>query len=419
MTTETVNRYTQLPLVPDSDMGRRDQAAGPLRVLLVEPEYKLKYPPLGLMKISTYHKRRDDEVLFYKGTSPEIRDRGWDIIYIATMFTYQWRGVIDTVRFYQRQKGAARIVVGGILASLLPDELEAETGIRPHVGLWDDVDRLPPDYSLFEGSDQYGVADASIAYTTRGCIRRCAFCAVPRLEPGFVPYIPLSPQIESSKKDLILLDNNVLASSEFSRIIDDIRKAGFERGAKFNGKLRHVDFNQGVDARLLSEDHMRLLSTIAIHPLRIAFDHIDLKDTYIRKIRLAHKHGIGRLSNYVLYNFKDTPEGFYKRLRINVELNEELGLSIFSFPMRYVPLDAKVRGYVDNPHWTKQQLRGVQCILHATRGVVGPRRSFFERAFGKDASEFKYIIAQPEEHIFYRGKMKPYLRRSRPGEEAC
>ena len=155
---------------------------------------------------------------------------------------------------------------------------------------------------------------------------------------------------------------------------------------------------------------MRLLSTIAIHPLRIAFDHINLKDTYIRKVRLAHKYGIARLSNYVLYNFKDTPEDFYQRLRINVELNEELGLSIFSFPMRYMPLDAKVRGYVENPHWTKEQLRGVQCILHATRGVVGPRRSFFERAFGKDASEFKYIIAQPEEHIFYRDKMKPYVR---------
>ena len=402
--------YRQLSLRLGREPPTSSRSSRPIKVLLVEPFYKAKYPPLGLMKISTYHRRRGDEVVFYKGTSAEVRDRAWDIIYIATMFTYQWRGVIDTIRFYQRHKGGARIVVGGILASLLPDELEAETGIRPHVGLWHDVDRLPPDYSLFDGSHQYGVGDASIAYTTRGCIRRCAFCAVPRLEPDFVPYIPLAPQIDSSKKDLILLDNNALASSDFSRIINDIRNAGFERGARFNGKLRRVDFNQGVDARLLNEDHMRLLSTIAIHPLRIAFDHINLKDTYIRKVRLAHKYGIAHLSNYVLYNFKDTPEDFYQRLRINVELNEELGLSIFSFPMRYMPLDAKVRGYVENPHWTKEQLRGVQCILHATRGVVGPRRSFFERAFGKDASEFKYIIAQPEEHIFYRDKMKPYVR---------
>ena len=56
------------------------------------------------------------------------------------------------------------------------------------------------------------------------------------------------------------------------------------------------------------------------------------------------------------------------------------------------------------------QLRGIQCILHATHGVVGPRRGFFEEAFGKDVEEFKYIIEQPEEHIFYREKMKPFFR---------
>lgn len=384
---------------------------GPLSVLLVEPAYKAKYPPLGLMKISTYHKRRGDEVVFYKGTSADVRDRGWDIIYIATMFTYQWKGVIKTIKFYQRQKGRAPIVVGGILASLLAQDLEAETGIRPHVGLWEDVDRLPPDYTLFDGVHRYPVSDASIAYTTRGCVRRCPFCAVPRLEPEFVPYIPLRPQIEDTKKDLILLDNNVLASRDFPSIIEEIKSCGFEEGAKFNGKLRHVDFNQGVDARLLTEEYMRLLSTIAIHPLRIAFDDIRLKDVYIGRIRLAHKHGIRRLSNYILYNYDDTPDDFYQRLRMNVELNEELALSIFSFPMRYMPLDVKERGYVDNPHWTKQQLRGVQCILHATRGVVGPRREFFEKAFGRNEDEFRYIIQHSEEEIFHRDRMPPFPNR--------
>ena len=55
-----------------------------------------------------------------------------------------------------------------------------------------------------------------------------------------------------------------------------------------------------------------------------------------------------------------------------------------------------------------RQLRGIQCILHATHGVVEPKRPFFEKAFGKDVDEFKYIIEQPEEHIFHREKMAPY-----------
>ena len=57
---------------------------------------------------------------------------------------------------------------------------------------------------------------------------------------------------------------------------------------------------------------------------------------------------------------------------------------------------------------TKKQLRGIQCILHATHGVVGPRKRFFETAFGKDEDEFKYIIEQPEDVIFHREKMMPY-----------
>ena len=381
----------------------------PRRVLLVEPAYKVKYPPLGLMKISTYHKQQGDEVVFYKGTNVELRDQEWDLIYITTMFTFQWNITINTIKFYQRNKLKNKnIKVGGILASLLQEDVENETGIIPHFGLWQEVDRLAPDYTLTNGIYNYYTNNASIGYMTKGCPNRCPYCAVPKLEPQYVHFIPLENQIDPNKKDLILLDNNVLASVEFPRIVEEIKKHGFQKGAKFGNAHRYVDFNQGVDARLLTEEKMTLLSEIAIKPLRIAFDHIELKRLYIEKIRLAHKYGIKHLSNFILFNYNDTPDDFYERLRINIELNEELDLSIFSFPMKFIPLHAKDRKYVDNPHWTKQQLRGVQCILNATHGVVGPKRPFFEKAFGKDADEFKYIIEQPEEIIFHRENMKPY-----------
>jgi len=373
------------------------------RILLIEPAYKAKYPPLGLMKISTYHKECGDEVVFYKGTNIELRNQKWDIIYITTMFTYQWNITIRTIKFYQRNKANRNIKVGGVLASLLKDDVEKETGVKSHFGLYKKVDRLPPDYEL---SNNYYTNNASIGYMTRGCPNRCSYCAVPQLEPEYVPYIPLEGQIDPNKKDLILLDNNVLASKEFPKIIKEIKKYGFYKGAKFNGKLRYIDFNQGVDVRRLTDEKMRLLSELAIKPLRIAFDHIELKKLYIEKIRLAHKYEIKHLSNFILFNYDDTSEDFYERLRINIELNEELGLSIFSFPMKFVPLND--RKYIDTSHWTKTQLRGIQCILHATHGVVGPKRAFFEKAFGKGVAEFKYIIEQPEEHIFHREKMKEY-----------
>jgi hypothetical protein len=379
------------------------------RVLLIEPEYKVKYPPLGLMKISTYHKSRDDEVVFYKGTSAAVRDQNWDIIYITTMFTFQWKRTMETIKFYQRgrQKNKKNIKVGGILASLLQKDVEEETGIKPHFGLWQEVDRLAPDYHLFDNVYNYYTNNASIGYMTKGCLNHCPYCAVPRLEPEYVDFIPLGNQIDPNKKDLILLDNNVLASAEFPRIVEDIKRHGFTKGARLGNAQRYVDFNQGVDARLLKEEKMALLSQLPLKPLRIAFDNIKFEKLYIDKIRLAYKYGIRHLSNYILFNFDDTPEDFYKRLQINIELNEELGLSIFSFPMKYVPLNAKDRKYI-GLNWTKTQLRGIQCILHATHGVVGPRRPFFEKAFGRDTGEFKHIIEQPEEIIFHREKMTPY-----------
>jgi len=74
---------------------------------------------------------------------------------------------------------------------------------------------------------------------TRGCVRKCSFCAVWKIEPKFNPYISLKDKIKQTKKEfgdqrnLLLLDNNVLASKQFSQIIEEIKESGFVKGAKF------------------------------------------------------------------------------------------------------------------------------------------------------------------------------------------
>src|SRR5690606_28248193 len=112
----------------------------------------------------------------------------------------------------------------------------------------------------------------------------------------------------------------------------------FEKHRNKIPKPRYVDFNQGTDARYVTDDLMRLMSEIPIRPLRIAFDYWGIREKYENAIRLAAKYGIKELSNYILYNFKDTPDELYKRLEINVQFNEELGIEIYSFPMKYIPL---------------------------------------------------------------------------------
>ena len=131
--------------------------------------------------------------------------------------------------------------------------------------------------------------------------------------------------MDELKQNLLLLDNNVLASPKFDQIIDDIKTVGFVRGATFGPTKRRrvVDFNQGLDARFLSSRKMARLMEIPLEPMRIAFDSIKYKNTYIKAVRLAHKYGQKNMSNYILYNYKDSPEDFYERLKINVKLNHE------------------------------------------------------------------------------------------------
>lgn len=546
-------------------------------ILLLEPNYKNKYPPIGLMKIATYHRSLGDNVVFYKGDLKEfinnqatelcinklteidetinwldkksiifqyiktrkssfleeldiaesqhynlvlgwlekyknyywkkeyIENPIWDKVFVTTLFTFYWKITIETIEFAKKLvKKPENIMVGGVLATILHDEVEEATGIKPWQGLLnipgvldegntDIIDDLPLDYSILDEIEyEYPENNAYYGYMTRGCIRKCPFCAVPTLEPKFNKYIPIKNKIELTKetygeqRNLLLLDNNVLASKSFENIISDIKDSGFYKGATYiepnqldiaisnlnkdinnrayirksyyllqnllsktkgetqtlvynvlkqncllkldtcikenlikaydvlkdlfeshrnkSPKQRYVDFNQGVDARLFTEEKVRLLSEIPIRPLRIAFDNLDVKEDYVNAIKLSAEYGIKDFSNYLLYNFKDTPEELYERFRINIDLCDELNISIYSFPMKYHPLIgdfSENRDFIGE-HWNRKYIRAVQAILNATKGKIGKGTSFFEKAFGKNVEEYMELLLMPEPYILYR-----------------
>lgn len=167
-------------------------------------------------------------------------------------------------------------------------------------------------------------------------------------------------------------------------------------------KQRLVDFNQGVDARLVTESNMKKLSEINIKPLRIAYDHINLTGVYSNAVRLAAKYGIYNLSNYILFNYNDKPADFYYRLENNIKLNKEYGVKIFSFPMKYIPVTDKNRRDYVGEHWNKKYIRAIQSILNVTKGSVSPGESFFYKAFGKTIDDFYKIMLMPESYIIQR-----------------
>ena len=413
-------------------------------ILLIEPGYRNKYPPLGLMKLAQYHgpEGKNDNVRFIKGEDSSAFEKNWDRIYITTLFSFEFSRIAKTIEYALKVSGGERkkIFVGGIAVSLMHELFAKEKrweGIRFITGLLSDspakslqlrkedfysndtnekpVEDMVPDYSILDQIDyEYPVRDAYFTYASRGCVRTCRFCGVPKLEGSQRDTPSISGVVEGiarkygEKKDLVLMDNNFTASHNFREIVAEIQNLGFSKGAELelgNGRSlkRRVDFNQGVDARILCKNEMFLkeLSKLCVSPLRIAFDHWGLRKQYEQSIRFAHKFDMNKLSNYMLYNFYDTPEDLFKRMELNIELNEELGIRIWSFPMRYQPTNLPNRSHIGK-NWTWYQLRSFQIILQATHGVVSGSPSFFKYAFGSSTNEFREILLYPHRYIFHR-----------------
>jgi hypothetical protein len=417
------------------------------RILLLEPGYKNKYPPLGLMKIAQYHGPlgKRDQVTFRKGPDLRLILQPWDRVYVTTLFSFEYQKIAETIDFaLEAVHGhTQRVFVGGIAASLMHERFLAEPrwrGVRFIRGLLDrppsqalqlntfdgdfyaddseaaSIEDLIPDYSILDQIEyRYPVSDAYFAYASRGCIRKCHFCGVPKLEGAQRDARPLTEfvrgvdEMYGPRRDLMLMDNNVVASARFKEIIAEIRDLGFIPGAKLRrggervASQRRVDFNQGVDARILCRDRMYLreLSSICLSPLRIAFDHLGLKAPYETAVRYAQEVGMNDLSNYMLYNFHDSPADLFERMHLNVRLNEELKIRIYSFPMRFQPTDLADRSHV-GPKWNRYFLRSVQLVLQATHGVVSGEPEFFKAAFGATHEEFEGILARPHHMIFNR-----------------
>jgi len=180
----------------------------------------------------------------------------YDRVYVTTLFTFYWKITVETIEYCKNfVKSRKQLFVGGVLATLLYDELERETGIKPMKGLLDEpgildpkkaeaknivVDDLPLDYSILDEIDyEYPTQSAYFTFMTKGCTRKCAFCSVPVLEPTYKPKIETLDKFGEIKarfgdqQNLLLMDNNVLASPKFPEIIDEIKAMGFAKGAKY------------------------------------------------------------------------------------------------------------------------------------------------------------------------------------------
>jgi hypothetical protein len=477
------------------------------KILLVEPNYPNKYPPIGLMKLATFHRQRGDIVEFYKGEAPYTKTSQADRVYITSLFTFYYNITVKCIQHYQKYTHNDNIFLGGIAASLLTKDFETDTRIKNIVrGQLTDsrilgykeklnIDCLPLDYDILDDiSYIYPAGDNYFIYTTRGCKRGCGFCAVPKLEPDFittnnvVQQVKWVDEIYGTKRNMLIMDNNTLFSDELISIVNDIVSLGFtgdknyfspnpffvmmnkiRRRKKFHVNyskqievvvnylnsfstvlknkekiysryielleyinkttalwhilkkneneltniiekyrpkpkvIRYVDFNQGIDARLLDNENCALLARLPIRPFRLAYDNAKETKNFISATKLAVKNGIYNFSNYMLYNFEDHPNELWTRLFIAITLynKSKHKINAFSFPMKYAPIDEKDRSYIGK-HWNKKYLSAINVILNVTKGVVVKEFDFFYEAYGKNKKEYRKILTMPDEFIRFR-----------------
>ena len=251
----------------------------------------------------------------YHGWSKRFLEwREGDNAYLSVVFTWDLPEAFQRA-VWLRQMGYT-LFAGGPAVTLMPDFLSsvAECGGKSPTAL----ERHNP----------------LATFTSRGCIRQCPFCAVWRTE-GKIQELddwPIHP---------IVCDNNLLACSQahFDRVVDRLKP------------LRGIDFNQGLDARLLTKHHADRLSELNC-TVRLAFDSVAYESQFMRAFELLRdacipKH---RIRVYVLVGYDDTPEDALYRLRTVADLG------IDPNPMRYNPLDTLHRDSYVGPGWTDSEL---------------------------------------------------------------
>lgn len=229
------------------------------------------FPNLALMKISTFHKSKGDRVEWWNGLLH------YDRVYKSKVFDDTYSKDIEY------PINADEVIGGGTgydLKNVLPCEIEHSC----------------PDYGL------YGITDTAYGFTTRGCPRNCSFCIVSAKEGNRSRRVADVQEFWTGQKIIELLDPNLLACKEH---IDILRSLA--------GTKAYIDFTQGLDCRLLTEENIDALNNIRLDNIHFAWDHLHQEKSVMEGLKLYAKLATRKVNGhlgcvYVLANFDSSHE---------------------------------------------------------------------------------------------------------------
>lgn len=256
------------------------------------------FPNLALMKISAWHKKQGDFVEMHQGLHSDPAFM-YDKVYMSKVFD-------DTYTSDEFEPvNACEIIKGGTgygLDNKPPEEIE----------------HIMPDYSL------YGITDTAYGFLSRGCPRNCPFCIVAKKEGKCSKKVANLSEWWSGQKNIVLLDPNITACKEY-----------FELMAQLRDSKAWVDFTQGLDCRMLTEEKIRALNEVKTKMVHFAWDLMTQSEKVLEGLELYRKFGKIKERNrrvYVLTNFDTTMDENLYRIKTLQKMEFDPYVMIFDKP---------------------------------------------------------------------------------------
>lgn len=262
------------------------------RIGLVDVDGGKNFPNIALMKISSWHKSIGDTVEWY---DPMFSGH-FDKVYLSKVFSFtpDFDYPIDADEVERGGSGYCISLVDGreVFDKSKDRELPYE------------VEHIYPDYSIYPELTR----DTAYGFLTRGCPRGCDFCIVEKKEGRCSVKVADLSEFWNGQKKIVLCDPNILACREWKGLLQQLIHSGAE-----------VDFNQGLDIRLMTEEKAEMLTRVKTKEIHFAWDRYEDKDKVLPRLEMfarvtdlkpsAHKAIV-----YTLVNFSTTMEQDLERI---------------------------------------------------------------------------------------------------------
>lgn len=248
------------------------------------------FPNLPLMKLSAWHKKQGNSVEWYEPLFSGHMDK----VYMSKVFSFtpDYEYYIDAEEIIKGGSGYCIELVNGTEVYHTENDIQLQT----------EIEHIYPDYSIYPEFTK----DTAYGFMSRGCPRGCEFCHVEEKEGRKAYKVADLEEFWKGQKNIVLLDPNPIACKEWKDILQQLIDSN-----------AWVDFSQGVDIRLITEEKAEMIKHIKIKNIHFAWDRYEDKDKIIPKLKMF-KELTGwdkrKLTVYVLTNFDTTIEQDLERI---------------------------------------------------------------------------------------------------------